>query len=570
MSTSPASRNDFTDPKVPSIADVIDWIKRDETLPLTTRRNWLWVLKLLTRSAGKDPTEVPAHPKFIRMLLQRTTPEVLGISRPAFNNARSLIGQLLRYFGLASIPYKADFTPPWAELWQKLPSGRPPVLRAQLGRSFHYFSARAINPSELCDVDLENFHQAMISESMVKRPYDIYRKTIRAWNQAREIAGWPQQRLTVPSHRKDFSYPWRAFPAQLEVDVKAYSRRAGGLDLNDDHFSRALRPATIKKRELELRQLATAIVKAGLPADALIDLPSMLKPEIAASGLQYLRDRNDGVSNRHISDIAEFLPTLARRLDMPGEIVTRLRRMAKKLEVTQHGMSARNREALRAFDDQGAVEALLSLPYRILRDVQRSSRRGYREAKLVQIAVAIEVLLNAPVRPRNLASIDLERHLLEVGGERNRTVHFRFPAAEVKNANDLEFPLMKESIQLLEIYLSEFRPVLMAGPSPFLFPARLPNRHKGEKSLSKQIKQLVFAYTRLDMPAHRFRHAVGKIFLDRNPGQYEIVRLLLGHKSIQTTINFYCGAESAAAARHYAKTILGIRAGTFGREAADD
>jgi integrase len=63
------------------------------------------------------------------------------------------------------------------------------------------------------------------------------------------------------------------------------------------------------------------------------------------------------------------------------------------------------------------------------------------------------------------------------------------------------------------------------------------------------------------MPAHRFRHAAGKIYLDQNPGQYEVVRQLLGHKDLQTTITFYAGAETASAARHYARTILGIRHG---------
>jgi hypothetical protein len=63
---------------------------------------------------------------------------------------------------------------------------------------------------------------------------------------------------------------------------------------------------------------------------------------------------------------------------------------------------------------------------------------------------------------------------------------------------------------------------------------------------------------------------VGKIFLDRNPGQYEVVRLLLGHKDITTTVAFYAGAESASAARHYARTILGIRAGSLGAGARHD
>ena len=271
-------------------------------------------------------------------------------------------------------------------------------------------------------------------------------------------------------------------------------------------------------------------------------------------------------SSVQISNLADFLPTLAARLDMPEDVISKLRRMKKKLKVSQHGMTARNREALRAFDDEAAVEALLRLPQRILREVRASGRRVTENAKMIQTALAIELLLNAPVRIQNLASIDLDRHLLEVGGRGNRAVHLRFPAAEVKNANDLEFPLMKEAVELLGIYIADWRPLLTAGPSGSLVPRQTdPVSRKGTGTLSSQIKELVYAYTRLDMPAHRFRHAVGKIFLDRNPGQYEVVRQLLGHKDIKTTIAFYAGAESATAARHYARTILQIRAAALAR-----
>jgi integrase len=289
-------------------------------------------------------------------------------------------------------------------------------------------------------------------------------------------------------------------------------------------------------------------------------------PELAAAGLQLLLERNNGASSVQISNLADFLPTLAARLDMPEATIARLRTMKKKLKVTQHGMTARNREALRAFDDPAAVETLLRLPQQILREVRATGRAGYHEAKMIQTALAIELLLNAPVRIQNLASIDLNRHLLKIGGRGNRAVHLRFPAPEVKNSNDLEFPLMQESVDLLESYLADWRPLLIAGPSSLLFPGKLAHQHKGNGTLSSQIKELVHAYTRLDMPAHRFRHAVGKIFLDRNPGQYEVVRQLLGHKDIKTTIAFYAGAESASAGRHYANTILGIRAGSLGRE----
>jgi integrase len=478
---------------------------------------------------------------------------------------------VLEWAGLATIPgrYLAPLTPAWAELWNKLPPDT--ALRHELGRLFRYASAQAIAPTDMCDEVLYRFHEGLICESIVRNPYEIYRGAAKSWNNAGErFPGWPKQRLTVPSRQKTFSLAWAAFPRTLEDDVEAYARRAAGIDLTDDRFTRLQRPATIDTRRKQLRLLASAIVKCGVAPQSLVDLRTLLIPEIAARGLQYLVDRNRGASSVQISNVADFLPTLATRLGMPDGEIGKLKRMKKKLKVAQHGMTPRNREALSAFDDETAVAALLGLPQRIVGEVLKSGRKGYHEAKLVQTALAVEFLLNAPVRIRNLASLDLGRHFLEVGDRTNRTVHLRFPATEVKNANDLEFPLMPESVKLLDLYLSGWRPALITGQSPFLFPGKLSDQPKGNGALSAQIRKLVHASIRLDMPAHRFRHAVAKIFLDRNPGQYEVVRQLLGHKDIRTTISFYAGAESASAARHYAKTILGIRSGDLGREAPRD
>jgi hypothetical protein len=88
--------------------------------------------------------------------------------------------------------------------------------------------------------------------------------------------------------------PWNAFPPTLEADVEAYLRRASRLDLNDDHFTRVQRPATLITRRAQLRMFATAIVKSGIAADSLVDLPTILMPDVAAGGLQYLLDRNSG------------------------------------------------------------------------------------------------------------------------------------------------------------------------------------------------------------------------------------------------------------------------------------
>jgi integrase len=573
MATTPQSRNPFADPNLPSLAELLDRLKQDQELPATKRQNWMWALKVVARAVGKEPADIVAHPEFLRVVMKEAAPESIGLRRAAWNNARSLLGKALKWAGLASMPahYQAAFAPAWTALWEKLPPGKN-ALRFQLDRLAHFCSAQGVAPEDLNDDVLSALYEALVNESIVKHPYEIYRGAAKSWNNAAErIAGWPQQRLAVPSRQQRFTFPWSYFPASLEEEVEAYCRRAAGLNLDDDHFVRAQRPATIETRRWQLRLLATAVVKSGIAAESLTGLKVLLQPQTVAAGLTYLLDRNGGTPSPQISHLATFLPTLARRLDASDEIVGRLRKIATKLKITQHGMTLRNREAMRAFDDEETVRALVMLPSRLLDEVLKSRRKGYHEAKMIQTALAIELLLNAPVRRKNLASIELERHLLEVGSRRERRVHLRFGAAEVKNTNDLEFPLMPETINLLDLYVTDWRAVMCAGQqTPFLFPGEQSDRHKGKGVLSSQIREVVHAYTRLDMPMHRFRHAVGKIFLDRNPGQYEVVRQLLGHKDIKTTIAFYAGAESASAARHYHRMILGIRGSSFNPEAADD
>jgi hypothetical protein len=71
-----------------------------------------------------------------------------------------------------------------------------------------------------------------------------------------------------------------------------------------------------------------------------------------------------------------------------------------------------------------------------------------------------------------------------MGSGKARTIHLRFPAAEVKNSHDLEFPLMPETSDLLEIYLVDWRQLLVSGPCAHLFPGKLTEQHKGKGTLS--------------------------------------------------------------------------------------
>ena len=58
---------------------------------------------------------------------------------------------------------------------------------------------------------------------------------------------------------------------------------------------------------------------------------------------------------------------------------------------------------------------------------------------------------------------------------------------------------------------------------------------------------------------HLFRHLSAKIFLTVNPGQYEIVRRMLGHKALSSALDQYTGIETDAANRAYARLLDSLK-----------
>jgi len=78
---------------------------------------------------------------------------------------------------------------------------------------------------------------------------------------------------------------------------------------------------------------------------------------------------------------------------------------------------------------------------------------------------------------------------------------------------------------------------------------------KTPNTLSDQISQRIDRATGLKITVHQFRHAAGAIVLMHQPGNYELVRRLLGYRNIQTTTRFYCGLETLQASGIFGRII---------------
>ncbi len=172
----------------------------------------------------------------------------------------------------------------------------------------------------------------------------------------------------------------------------------------------------------------------------------------------------------------------------------------------------------------------------------------------MQVALAIEILLMAPMRMGNLINLRLDQHVVRPGGT-GGPVHLVVPGSETKNGEALEYPLPDETIALLDRYLTDFRSALAGPDSPWLFPARGGHR-KAQETLSVQLVKAIKRHTGLDMTPHQFRHFAAKLLLDADPGNFETVRRVLNHRAMKTTTDFYTGLQTARAAAHYDTLLL--------------
>ena len=82
-----------------------------------------------------------------------------------------------------------------------------------------------------------------------------------------------------------------------------------------------------------------------------------------------------------------------------------------------------------------------------------------------------------------------------------------------------------------------------------------------QAAIADAIENAVLKYAGVKLTPHQFRHLAAKIILDENPGAYELVRELMGHKNMQTTTNFYAGIDTRRAGRAHLELIAKIRRG---------
>jgi hypothetical protein len=146
-------------------------------------------------------------------------------------------------------------------------------------------------------------------------------------------------------------------------------------------------------------------------------------------------------------------------------------------------------------------------------------------------------------------------------GPRQRITDILIEGSETKNGETFHWGVADSIVDLIELWMRTFRPVLCGSDNRFVFPG-IGGTSRDACEFGNYLGELIEREVGAEFNMHVARHFAVVRYLRKHPGQYAIVSRLLGHKKVQTMINFYCGLEVEAAARIINQTVLDDKAST--------
>ena len=564
MTDPTADTNRFADLTVISLATLKERVEADQSVELLRRREICSAITTVAKWLNIPPEMIPAAMSYLRPRLSGLHPIQLGVSERRIQNVRSLLLSAFRIAGISTklAPYMAKMSPAWQQLWNLLEDDT--YGRTELSRLFRYCSVNGVAPSKVSDAISADFLAALETESLIKKPKVRHQSVCRVWNRLADdhaASGWPQIELSVPKYDdRLYSIDLSLVSDTIKDDLEGYLSHLGGADLFGS-MVKPFRPKSVAIFRGHFWRYLSALHHSGVDLTEVISLDELVVPAMFERGMRWFYERNGKKTSKHIGEVAWAVRCYAikyRACD--DDVLAFYQRAIERLRIKTPGLSNKNRTAMAQFNDPKAVTRYVALPSTLwTRAVEISlTTEGAKKRKaaqiMVQAAIAIEIMMFAPIRIHNLSTIRLDEHM---GWQADR-LRLSFPAHEVKNDQALDFLLPAEASERIKRYIKDWRSLFIPVTNPYLFPGRN-GKPKDQSALRNQMKKAIFDHTGLQMTPHQFRHAAAKLLLDARPGHYEVVRKLLGHKSLTTTYAHYAGAETDAAVELYDDIILQLR-----------
>jgi integrase len=553
------------DPSPPTAAlatlkDVLDRLATNLSLSETRKRDLRSACLAFGKLTGRAPAMMPLDLAAIRTTLDAMVPAQAKVSPKRFANLRSDLGSAIEASGLRPMIKTAGVE--LSESWSRLFEGNTKEwIRWGLSRFARWASLRQIVPTAVDAAVIGRFIADLETASLTRNIRNLHRGVINSWNGLVRLR--PDEKLQLvefPTNKSEPGRaPWDDLQATFRADVDAHLAWAARLDrLDDNARERALAPRTLNLRQDHIHSAVTAAVSAGIEVQRLTSLASLVEVETYRALLRQRLGEGSGELTAYTHGIAGTLIAIAKEWVMvPPDILARLKDLRRKLGSLPSGLTEKNKDFLRQFDDPRRLDAILGLPDKLWRQTRRELATSRRPFIDLQSALAIDLLLHMAPRMENLSALNFEKHLHWPQG-RGKPALMVFKGDEVKNRVPLEFEIPTELAERLQIYRNEIAPAV-TGKRPDAVFVTWTGEPRTQSALTVAIEKTVLRQLGIRITPHQFRHLAAKIDLDANPGAYEQPQQLLGHRNTSTTMDFYGGINTRRAGRAHADLVMKLR-----------
>lgn len=321
----------------------------------------------------------------------------------------------------------------------------------------------------------------------------------RLWEQANDnsdpFSDAAGARLSAAS-KKQYLFAWRCFLGFLSVDDPS------ALDL----------PAAERLTKDRIRLFADHLAKTHIPRSVAIQIDALYKsartmiPELDLSWLRSIKAR---------------LHSVAPLQRASGPVIT----SNQILTVGQQLMDVIDPQAV---DRLTLAQALC-----------------YRDGLIISLLAFI------PLRRKNLASLEIDRHLI---GEGNRRFIY-IPAAETKTRTPIEFAIPELLLPYLDVYLGIVRPRILNDPRCKALWVNPRGGALRDGAIGQIVSRHTAAVLGIRLTPHDTRDAAATTWALAAPGQIGVSRDLLSHSDLRTTEKHYNRANGVQASRTLAKLL---------------